>query len=117
MFYFMVNFEIANYSNDSTPFSTKLEGRPVVDELESSSLILFTWLKNNYMKTNTGKSHLLLTGKNNLTANINGNVMESEHSKVLVVITIGSNLSFNKHVNNLCKNVSGKLNSPARILS
>ena len=42
MFYFMVNFEIANYADDSTPFSSKLDGRSVVDELETSSSILFT---------------------------------------------------------------------------
>ena len=114
-FYFMVNFEIANYVDDSTPFRAKLDGRLVVDELEISSSILFTWLKNNCMKANTDKSHLLLSGKNNLTANIDGNVTESEDSQVLLGITIDSNLSFNKHINNLCKKASAKLNALARI--
>ena len=114
-FYFMVNFEIANYVDDSTPFRTKLDGRLVVDELEISSSILFTWLKNNCMKANTDKSHLLLSGKNNLTANIDGNVTESEENQVLLGITIDSNLSFNKHSNNLCKKASAKLNALARM--
>ena len=82
MFYFMVNFEIANYADDWTPFSAKLDGRLVVDELEISSSILFIWLKNNFMKANTDKSHLLLSGKNNLTANIDENVIESEGNQV-----------------------------------
>ena len=103
---FKVNFEIANYANDSTPFSVKLDGRSVVDELEISSSILFIWLKNNYMKADTDKSHLLLSGKNNLTANIDGNVIESEDNQGLYGITIDSNFSFNKHINNLCKKVS-----------
>ena len=60
MFYFMVNFEIANYVDDSTSFSAKIHGRSVVNELEILSSILFTWLKNDYMKANTDKSHLLL---------------------------------------------------------
>ena len=97
MFYFMVNFEIANYADDSTSFSAKLDGRSVVDELEILSSILSTWLKSNYMKANTDKSHLLLSSKNNLTANIDGNVIEPEDSQVLLDITIDSNLSFNKH--------------------
>ena len=50
MFCLMVNFEIANYPDDSTPFSAKLDDRSVVDELEILSSILFTWLKKNYMK-------------------------------------------------------------------
>ena len=60
MFYFMVNFEIANHS---TAFSAELDDRSVLDELEISSSILFTWLKNIYRKANADKSHLLLSGK------------------------------------------------------
>ena len=68
------------------------------------------------MKANTGKSHLLLYGKNKLTANIDGNIIESEDNQVLLFITIDSKLSFNKHINNLCKKVSAMLNALARIL-
>ena len=67
------------------------------------------------MKANTDKIHLLLSGKNNLTANIDGNIIESEDNQVLLGITIGSNRSFNKHINNLCKKASVKLNALARI--
>ena len=55
------------------------------------------------MKANTDKSRLLLSGKNNVTANIDGSVIESEDNQVLLSITIESNLSFNKHINNVCK--------------
>ena len=117
MLYFMVNFEIANYEDASTPYSAKLDGRSVVDELEIACSILLTWLTNNYVKTNTDKSHLLLSGKNNLTASIDGNVIESEDNQVLLGITIDSNLSFNKHSKNLCKKARAKVNALARISS
>ena len=78
MFYFMEDSELANYADDLTPFSYKLNHKSVVQELEISSSVLFTWLQNNYMKANTEKSHLLLSGSNKLTANIDGNVIESE---------------------------------------
>ena len=42
IFYSIVNFENASYADDSTPFSAKQDGRSVVDQLEVSSLILFT---------------------------------------------------------------------------
>ena len=42
MFYFMEDFEIANYADDSTPFSAKINHELVVEELEVSSSILFT---------------------------------------------------------------------------
>ena len=41
MFYFMADFEIANYADDSTPFSAKGNHKSV-QELEVSSSILFT---------------------------------------------------------------------------
>ena len=55
------------------------------------------------MKANTDKSHLLLSGNSNLTVNIDGNVIKSEGNQVLLGITIDSNLSFNKHIEDLCK--------------
>ena len=33
----MVNFEIANYADDLNPFSTKLDGIPVVDNQRAAS--------------------------------------------------------------------------------
>ena len=37
MFYFMEDFEITNYADDSTLFSSKLQYKSVVEELEISS--------------------------------------------------------------------------------
>ena len=51
------------------------------------------------MKANTDKSHLLLSGNNKVTANIDGNIVESEENQVLLGVTIDSNLSFDKHIN------------------
>ena len=115
MFYFTEDYEIANYADDSTPSSAKPDHKPVVQESEVLSSILFTWLRNNYMKANTDKGHLLLSGNSNLTANIDGNVIDSEGNQVLLGKAIDSTLSFNKHINNLCKKASAKLNALARI--
>ena len=110
----MEDFEVANYPDDVTPFKAKLNRKSVVEELEISSSVLFTWLPSNYTKANTDKSQLWVSGSNKLTANID-NVTESEDNQILLGKTIDSNLSFNKHINNSCKNASAKLNAPARI--
>ena len=65
MFYFLEDFDIANYAD-------------VVNNLEQSSAILFEWINNNYMKVNTGKSHLLLSGNSRATATIDNRYIESE---------------------------------------
>ena len=101
MFYFLEDFGIANYADDSTPYSAKSNHKLVIEELEKSSSILFKWLQSNYMKVNTDKSHLLLSGNTKLISNIDNNLIESEQEQVLLGITIDSNLSFEKHINNL----------------
>ena len=115
MFYFLENHELANYADDSTPYSAKRNHKLVIEELETSSSILFKWLQTNYMKVNTDKSHLLLSGNASLTSNIDNKLIESENEQVLLGVTIDSNLSFEKHINNLCKKASQKLNALARI--
>ena len=115
MFYFMENFEIANYADDSTPFSAKSNHKLVLDELETSSSILFKWLRRNYMKANTDKSHILLSGKIKQAANIDGHKILSENEQKLLGVTIDSNLTFEIHFINLCTKASAKLNALARI--
>ena len=56
-------------------FSAKINHKSFVEELENSSSVLLTWLQNNYMNVHTDKSYLLLSDSNNLTANIDGNVL------------------------------------------
>ena len=115
MFYFLDDYEIANYADDSTPFSAQCSHQAVIEDLEKSSAILFNWLKSNYMKVNTDKSHLLLSGNTKLTSNIDNNIIESEEKQELLGVIIDSRLTFEEHVNNLCKKASQKLNVLARI--
>ena len=117
MFYFLEDHEIANYADDSTPFSAQCSHQAVIEDLEKSSAILFNWLKSNYMKVNTDKSHLLLSGNIKLTSNIDNNIIESEEKQELLDVIIDSRLTFEEHVNNLCKKASQKLNALARISS
>ena len=42
------------------------------------SSILFKWFNDNYMKVNTGKSHLLVSRNVRATAKIDSNYIESE---------------------------------------
>ena len=77
MFYFLEDFDIANYANDSTPYYAGKSAEFLVTNLEQSSVILFEWLNNNYMKLNLGKRHLLLSGNSRATATIDDSYIES----------------------------------------
>ena len=61
MFYFLEDFDTANYEDDSTPYCVDQRTEFVVSRLVKSPAILFEWLENNYMKVNIGESHLLIS--------------------------------------------------------
>ena len=46
---------------------------------------------------------------------IDSNYTESKKDQVLLGITIDSNLTFENHINNICKRASQKLNALARV--
>ena len=62
---------IANYADDSTPYYGGKSAEFVANNLKQLPTILFECLNNNYMKVNTGKSHLLLSGNSRATAVLN----------------------------------------------
>ena len=80
MLYFVEDFYIANYVDDTTPYCAGKSAEFVLNNLQQSSAILFEWLNNNYMKVNTGKNHLLLSS--NSRATIDNSYIESENEQV-----------------------------------
>ena len=71
MFYFLNDFDIANYGDDFIPYNRDKKVESVVNNLEHLS-ILFKWL-NVSMKINIGKSHLLVSGNVRAMAKIDKN--------------------------------------------
>ena len=108
MFYFLEDFDIANYGDDSTPYNADKNIEFVVNNLEQSSSILFKWLNGNCMKVNTDNIHLLVSGNVRATAKIYNINIESEKEQVLLGITIDSNLTFENHIHNIFKRASQK---------
>ena len=115
MFYFLEDFDIGNYADDSAPYCAGKSTESVVNNLEQLSTILFEYLNNNSMKVNTGKSHLLHSGSSRATVSIDNSYIESEDELVLLGITVDSNLTFENHINSICKKTSQKLKALARI--
>ena len=77
-FFFLEDFDIANYAVDSIPYNSDKNIEFVVNNLEHSSSVLFNWLNSNYMKVNTGKNYLLFFGNVRATANIESSYIKSE---------------------------------------
>ena len=64
---------------------------------------------------NSGKSHMILSGNDKVSANIDDLTIISEYKNELLGVTLDSKLYFVDHINNLCKKLSQKLNALAKV--
>ena len=99
LFYFLEDLDIASYADDTTIHTVKENKESVINTLEASSLPLFTWFNNNFMKSNSDKCHILLSCSEPSTALIDGSSTESSTQNILLGITIDRDLKFDEHVN------------------
>ena len=88
LFYFLEDLDIASYADDTTIYTVKENKMSVINTLETSSVILFKWFENNFMKANSDKSNLLLSCKQPSTVTIDDTFIESNVKEVLLGIII-----------------------------
>ena len=118
LFLFLPNFDIANYADDNTPYSANNNIMDILSNLKLQSNILNKWFKDNYMKANPEKYHLLLSAtEERNTLNIEDVCINSSKCEKLLGVNIDSNLTFETHVESLCKKASQKLNALLRATS
>ena len=63
------------------------------------------------MKVNPGKCHILLSTKNAIDVHLEGACITSSLCEKLLGITIDSDLTFDKHISDLCNKVNKKINA------
>ena len=115
MFYDIDDCDIASYADDNTPYASSSNLDALINKLEESTNNLFQWFRNNHMKANADKCHLLVTGNYEVSANINEFEIESSKKEKLLGISIDTRLSFEHHITSLCKKSSQQFYALARI--
>ena len=86
-----------------------------INTMEISSQVLFDWFSDNFMKANSGKSHLLMSGTETTHANVDDSMIKSSQKEILLGINHDSELKFEDHVNFMYKKASQKLYVLTRI--
>ena len=84
LFFIIEKFDIANFAYDNTPYVTGDNIYSVIELLKDIACAIFQWFKNNEMKDNTNKYHVLLNTSNELTININEVQIKNRRSEKLV---------------------------------
>ena len=102
LIYLVESTDIVNYAGDTLPYSAT---ECVIEKLRHLSSSLFKWYSSNCMKVNGGKSHIVMSGKQMMIANIFNNELASQSVEELLGIDIDSALTFESHINKICKKV------------
>ena len=84
LFYFLDNLDNASYTDDTTLYTVKENKESVINALETSSQKLFKWFNDNFMKTNSDKSHLRLSCNETSTLVIDVSSIET-NTKICVL--------------------------------
>ena len=80
----------------------------VAFELQASATKLLRWFNNNHLKTNPGKSHILVSTKKAEIVSIDGIPFAASQHEKLLGVTIDSELKFENLITELCLKVSKK---------
>ena len=109
LFYECEDSNVASYADDTTPYSCATDIPSVALEVQASATKLFRWFKNNHLKANPRKSHILLsTNKLEIVSNGGIPLAASSHEKLLG-LSIDSELRFENYIKELCLKVGKKL--------
>ena len=67
------------FKDDSTQYITGDSTEDVINSIENDSLKLFKWFAYNQMKANKDKCLLLISGSENVTSNVDGNIIGKKY--------------------------------------
>ena len=65
LFFDDIDIDLANYADDTTPYTYDLELDKVIESLEKNINKLFHWFLDNFLKANPDKCHLLINTDEN----------------------------------------------------
>ena len=99
------------------PLPVKILWKRLLVHCKKKTESLFLWIKNNFLKANPDKSHVVLSDNTERIISILSENITNTHSQKLLGITIDSELKFDIHVKSICNKANLKLHALSRISS
>ena len=115
MFFDIIEIDIANYADDTTPYALNLKLENIVKLLEENADNLFDWFSNNYLKENPDKCLVLVNTTGSIRTNVRNETISNSSNQKLLGICFNSNFCLDDHVASLCKKAYQNLNALARV--
>ena len=98
LFFASKDIDIASYADDSTPFIVENNIDNVIASLEQVSDALFNWFKNNRLKNNVDKCHVLVSTNKPVGIKVGDYTIDNSECEKLLGVKIDINLNFNDHI-------------------
>ena len=114
----MICFDVhfASYADDNTTLFVGNGLDEVIYKLQSASKTLFQWFANNQInKANPDKCHLICSSNLKTSIMIENRHIHNSICKKLLGVFFDSKLTFQSHVDNICKKAAHKSNAISRI--
>ena len=117
--FYIIKTDTCNYADDNTPYAVDMCLDRLMANLECAIRSAIEWFCYNGMKLNFSKCNLIVCGhkSESMICKIERELVIETHLVKLLGIRIESELTFNKHMEIVCKKASQKLNAISRLCS
>ena len=94
MFFIANDIDIDSYADDNTPYMIADNVDDVITSLEQASNSLYEWFKNNLLRSNSDKCHLLLSTKDRVSMNVDGFKIDKSDTEKLLGVKFDKKIDF-----------------------
>ena len=103
LFFVLNKTDIANYTDNYTPYTSSNDVNELIKSLEEGSKELFEWFDDNLMKSNPDKCNLLISTNDNVAIRIGNFRIDNTKREKLLGIQFDNKLSFDYLLSEICK--------------
>ena len=115
LFFIIYDTDFASYADDNTPYTIENDMEDVILKLKNLSKILFQWFMDNQMKADPGKCHFICSTNDRVNLIVENQIIANSTSEKLPGVSFDYKLTFNAHIDDICKKAGLKLNGLSRI--
>ena len=115
----MNDIDTSNFADNTTSYACDVNLESVLGKVEENSEVAVIWFEKNYMKLNTDKCHLIVSGKSyeNVWVKLGKDRIWKSNNFELLGVKIDNEFKLNKHISNACLKANNKLSALTRLSS
>ena len=115
LFFTVNDVSITSYADDNTSSMIADNVDDLITSFEQASSGFFEWFKNNLLRSNAGKCHLLVSTNGRVNMNVNGFKLDKSDTEKLLGVKLDRKLIFDDQISDICKKAGIEIFFLARV--